>query len=82
MDRTKKDVITSIIGLGLDSADGHVRFTEGDHFKIHAGSEESHALMQDLCIRINQELDRRGQILEQLSRKEFVALLRDLNAID
>lgn len=74
--------ISSIVGLGLDGTDGHLRFTEGENFKIHEGSDESHALMQDLCIRINQELAQRGVSLEHLSRAEFVALLKDLDLVD
>ena len=82
MDRGKKDIMRSIVGLGVDNPDGHERLTEGENFKIHDGSEESHALMQDLCIRINQELEARGQRLEHLSRSEFVQLLHDLDEVD
>jgi len=82
MECRKKDIVRSIVGLGVNSPDGHQRLTEGENFHLHDGSEESHALMQDLCIRINHELEARGQRLEHLSRSEFVQLLSDLDAVD
>ena len=78
MDRTKRDAITSILGLGSDNDDGHFRLTEGENFKVQDGSESSHEQMQRLCLQINAELDRRGVKLGDLSRAEFLKLIEGL----
>jgi len=79
MDRTKREAITSILGLGCDNDDGHFRLTEGENFKIHDGSELSHQQMQQLCLQINAELDRRRLKLGDLTRAEFLDLIEDLD---
>ena len=67
--------MAGVLGLGMDSGDGHVRISQGDHFKIIMGSEEAHETMLALCIEINKTLAREGGTLEDLSRKEFIELL-------
>lgn len=66
-----------LIGVGLDGHDGHVRITQGRNFALYLGSEETHERMQEMCIRLNEKLDRRGKTLGDLSRKELSDLLRE-----
>ena len=65
-----------LIGLGLDGKDGHVRVTRSKVFDLYGGSEETHAKMQESCIKFSEKLDQRGKRLEDLPGAE----LRDLAA--
>jgi hypothetical protein len=60
-----------LLGLGLDGADGHVRFTRGENFRIFGGSQETHEKMQEKVIRFNEEVAKRHKTLDQLSRPEI-----------
>jgi hypothetical protein len=59
-----------MLGLGLDS-DGHKRLTTGPNFLLVGGSEETHEVMTEKVIKINEKLTSQGKQLEQLSRDEF-----------
>jgi len=60
-----------LLGLGLDGKDGHVRITSGENFKLIGGSDETHGVMQEKAIKMNEHLKRRGKHLEDLNREEF-----------
>lgn len=60
-----------LLGVGLDNKDGHVRVTRGDNFQLVGGSKETHEVMQEGAIKINEELKKRGKHLEEVSKKEF-----------
>lgn len=66
-----------LIGIGLDESDGHIRVTQGKNFSLYMGSESTHERMQELCIKLNENLDRRGKTLSDLSRSELGDLLRE-----
>ncbi len=66
-----------ILGLGLDS-DGHKRLTTGQNFLLVGGSEETHNVMTEKVIKINEKLAGKGKQLEQLSREEFDDLARSV----
>ena len=55
-----------MLGLGLDNDDGHTRLTRGENFLLAGGSYETHAKMQETAIKVNEQLDKRGQKLEDL----------------
>jgi hypothetical protein len=74
----KKERIVRILGLGLDNEDGHVRITKGENFEVYMGSEETHERMQETCIKINEKLGSKGKRLEDLSRKEFIDLVSEI----
>jgi hypothetical protein len=65
----------ALLGLGLDNDDGHTRLTRGENFVLAGGSYETHARMQETAIKINEQLDKRGQKLEDLSPREFKEIL-------
>ena len=60
-----------LLGLGLDNKDGHTRITTGENFKLVGGSEETHGVMQEKAIKMNEHLRHRGKTLEQISHEEF-----------
>ncbi len=59
-----------MLGLGLDS-DGHKRLTTGPNFILAGGSEETHDVMTEKAIKINEKLAARRKKLEDLSHEEF-----------
>lgn len=64
---TKKAMM---LGVGLDS-DGHKRVTTGPNFALVGGSEETHEVMTEKVIKINEKLSAKGKCLEDVSREEF-----------
>ena len=65
----------SMLGVGLDSDDGHSRITKGDNFYLVVGSEETHDKMAETAIKVNEQLDTRGKRLEDVSENEFADIL-------
>jgi hypothetical protein len=61
-----KEKRSKLIGLGLDNQDGHVRITKAQVSELYGGSEETHAKMQESCIKFSEKLDRQGKRLEDL----------------
>jgi hypothetical protein len=57
-------VVTGIIGIGLDTTDGHSRVTHGDAFFLIGGSEDTHRILQRKVQRFCDELARRQISLE------------------
>ena len=64
----------AILGLAFDNDDGHTRLTRGQNFVLVGGSQDSHAIMQETAIKVNESLERRGKRLEDVSLPE----LRDI----
>ncbi len=67
--KTKKK--TCLLGLGLDGKDGHTRITTGENFKLVGGSEETHGVMQEKAVKVNEHLKRRGKTLDTVDHEEF-----------
>ena len=59
-----------MLGVGLDS-DGHKRLTTGPNFVLVGGSAETHEVMTEKVIKINEKLNRKGKQLEDVSRQEL-----------
>lgn len=68
----------ALLGLGLDADDGQTRITKGDNFLLYGGSQETHAVMQETAVKINEHLDRRGQRLEDVTSRELHGIARDV----
>ena len=64
----------ALLGVGLDNDDGHTRLTRGKNFLLVGGSQDTHAVMQETAVKINEHLDQRGKRLEDVSLGE----LRDI----
>ena len=60
----------ALLGVGLDS-DGHKRITKGDNFLLIGGTQETHEVMTEKTIKLNEKLKARGQRLETVSKEEF-----------
>jgi seryl-tRNA(Sec) selenium transferase len=59
-----------MLGVGLDS-DGHKRLTTGPNFILAGGTEETHEVMTEKAIKINEKLAAKGKQLEDVSHDEF-----------
>ena len=59
-----------MLGVGLDS-DGHKRLTTGPNFILAGGTEETHDVMTEKAIKINEKLAAKGKQLEDVSHDEF-----------
>jgi hypothetical protein len=68
--RKKKNPKALMLGIGTD-ADGHKRLTTGHNFAVVGGTEETHELLTEKVIKINEKLDAKGKRLEEVSRQEF-----------
>ena len=66
-----------LVGMGLDSTDGHKRVTEGDNFCLVGGSEETHERMTETAIKFNEKLSRKGKRLSDLSPEEFRDMMQE-----
>jgi hypothetical protein len=60
----------ALLGVGLDS-DGHKRITKGDNFTLVGGTQETHEVMTEQAIKLNEKLRARGKQLETVSKEEF-----------
>ena len=45
---------------------------------LFGGSQDTHAVMQETAVKINESLDRQGKRLEDVSAGEFAELCRDV----
>jgi len=76
-DKSKRKGKATLLGLGLDS-DGHKRITTGDNFALFGGTKETHEVMTEKAIKINEKLKARGQRLETVSREELDDIAHDV----
>lgn len=67
-----------MVGVGFDNTDGDKRLTRGKNFTLVGGSEETHAVMQETAIKVNEQLDRKGKTLDETSPDEFRDILYDV----
>jgi hypothetical protein len=68
----------ALLGLAFDKDDAQTRITRGKNFLLLGGSQESHAVMQETAIKINEHLDKRGKRLEDASVDELRAICQDV----
>jgi hypothetical protein len=75
--RFSDERIAGVLGLAFDADDGHKRITRGKNFLLAGGSDQTHGLMRETIIKVNEELDARGQSLADVSVDELRDLLND-----
>jgi hypothetical protein len=61
----------AIIGFGLDAGDSQQRLSSGEACLLVGGSAETHAEMLETVLRLETELDRRGQDLAEVTPLEL-----------
>jgi hypothetical protein len=70
--------VAGLLGLAFDAKDGHKRITRGNNFLLAGGSEETHGLMRDTIIKVNEQLDARGMELADVTPDELRDMLNDI----
>jgi hypothetical protein len=73
--------IVGLVGVALDAHDGHCRVTRAEDVLLLGGSEGTHEAMQDMVIRFDESLRKRGKRLRDASVEEVIDLLHDANDV-
>ena len=68
----------ALLGLAFDSKDEHTRLTRGKNFLLVGGCQETHAVMQETAVKINEQLDKRSMRLEDVSARDLRNICRDV----
>jgi hypothetical protein len=74
--RAKRDA--ALLGLAFDAEDGHKRITRGPNFLLAGGSDETHAVMQETAVKINERLQKDGKQLADVSIGELRDIVADI----
>ena len=72
--------VAGLVGLAFDHHDGHKRITRGKNFLLAGGSEETHGLMRDTLLKVNEQLDQSGVELTDISVDELRDILDDVSS--
>jgi hypothetical protein len=75
--RRPKQQIVGLVGVGLDNADGQKRLTRNEDILLVGGSAETHASLQEVSIRLNEQLRERGKRLGDAEPGEVLDLLHE-----
>jgi hypothetical protein len=75
--RRPRPEIVGLLGVALDAKDGQKRITRNEEIVLVGGSEETHAVMQDVSIKVNESLRERGKRLRDAEADEVADLLRE-----
>jgi hypothetical protein len=67
-----------LLGIGFDCKDGIWRVTKGGNFRLFGGSEETHDMMQEKAMKMNEELGRRDKTLDDISPEEFLEIAKKI----
>lgn len=68
----------TLVGIGLDNDDGQTRISRGKNFALLGGSEETHALMQETAIKVNEQLTKRGETMNSVRPEELGEIVREV----
>lgn len=77
-DQPQHRKVAGLIGIGLDGDDGHTRVTRGKNFVLWGGSQETHSVMQETAIKVNERLDQKGKRMEDVSVNELRDIIHDV----
>ncbi len=68
-----------LLGLAFNADDGQKRITRGPNFFLVGGSQETHGVMQETAIKINEHLDRKGKQMADVSIQELRHIVEDIH---
>ncbi len=68
-----------MLGLAFDAKDGHKRITRGPNFLLFGGSHETHGVMQETAVKINEHLNRKGRNLSDVSAEELREVVHEIH---
>jgi hypothetical protein len=78
---THKKARAALLGLAFDADDGMKRITRGPNFLLAGGSAESHGILQETAVKINERLDREGRVLADVSVAELRDIVADIHGV-
>ncbi|MBR5414780.1 MAG: hypothetical protein IK105_02485 [Thermoguttaceae bacterium] len=70
--------VNALLGVGLDNTDGETRLTRGKNFTLVGGSQETHAVMQETALKVNEQLDRKGKSLGEVAPAELRDMIMEI----
>lgn len=70
---------SALLGLAFDNNDDQTRLTRGKNFLLVGGTEETHSVMQETAVKINEQLDKRGKRLEDVPLAELRNICQDVS---
>lgn len=70
--------VAGLLGIGLDGNDGQTRVTRGKNFVLWGGSQETHSIMQETAVKVNERLDQKGKRMEDVSVNELRDIIHDV----
>ena len=73
--KPEKSQVVGLLGVGLDNTDEHQRITRSEEILLVGGSRETHEHMQDMAMRLAEELRERGKRLQDTTPAEVIDLL-------
>ena len=77
-DQPQQPKVAGLVGIGLDGDDGQTRVTRGKNFVLWGGSQETHSVMQETAIKVNERLDQKGKRMEDVSVNELRDIIHDV----
>jgi hypothetical protein len=77
--RQRQKSQAALLGLAFDADDGHKRLTRGPNFLLAGGSADTHAVMQETAVKINERLSRDGKQLADVSINELRDIVADIH---
>ncbi len=70
--KPKKPNDAALLGVGFDNQDEEeTRLTKGDNYLLVGGSKQTHEMMQETAVRVNEQLEKKGKRLADLEPNEF-----------
>ena len=69
----------TLLGVAFDAEDGQKRITRGPNFLLAGGSQDTHGVLQETAIKINEHLDSKGKRLEDISVTELRNIVEDIH---
>lgn len=72
--------VAGLLGLAFDAQDGHKRITRGDNFLLVGGSDETHGMLRETVLKVNEKLDECGKELADVSVEELRDLIDDVQS--
>jgi hypothetical protein len=70
----------ALLGVAFDNKDGHTRLTRGENFVLVGGSQDTHALMQETAVKINERLDKMGKSLAEVPIPDLREICREVTS--
>ena len=69
----------ALLGLAFDADDGQKRITRGPNFLLAGGSKDTHGMLQETAIKINERLNKAGKQLADVSGNELRDIVADIH---